>query len=311
LLYSPFMKQIIFLITLLFVALFSGCIKISQEYYTLGHNGEASLTTQNPICENNRAIVLPRQYKPVNTELDPAEFTLLNWNSYKGAKEGWVETFSKLSGDRDLVTLQEGYITDELSYSLTQNAFTWDMAAAFSQNNISAGVLTASKVAPEALCSFWDEEPILGIPKTAIITRYKFKDTPQTLLLINIHMINFTMGTESFTKQLSKVQSIITEHDGPVILAGDFNTWSERRQEILVDLTTSLTLQPISYSEDHRTRFMGEVVDHVYTRGLDVLAARAISVNASDHNPILATFTVKNAPLISKHDIRINTVTSK
>ncbi len=287
------MKRISLSLATLLIFLLTGCVSISPEHYTIGYNGDVTLANQYPVCENKTAISPPQEIYTTSTELDSSHFTLLNWNSFKGTKEGWAETFIKLSADRDLVTLQEAYINEKLSSALSVNNFTWDLAAAFSRNDHTAGVLTASKSPPEALCSFRDKEPLLTIPKTSIITSYNLSDSDASLLLVNVHMINFTMGSKGFTDQLLKISTIIETHKGPVILTGDFNTWSTKRQKIVSNIIKQLSLAPISYSIDERTRFFGEIVDHVYIRDLHVIDAQAIAIDTSDHNPILATFSVK------------------
>lgn len=287
------MKRIPLTIAILLILFFTGCVSISPEHYTIGYNGDVTLAHQYLVCENKTAISPLGKVFTTHTELNSSQFTLLNWNSFKGSKEGWAETFIRLSADRDLVTLQEAYINENLSSALSVNNFTWDLAAAFSRNDHAAGVLTASKLPPEALCSFRDKEPILSIPKTSLITRYNLSDSQASLLLVNVHMINFTMGSKGFTDQLLKISTIIETHKGPVILTGDFNTWSIKRKKIVLNIINVLSLTPVKYSIDKRTRFFGEVVDHVYTRDLHVIDAQAISMDTSDHNPILATFSVK------------------
>ena len=48
--------------------------------------------------------------------------------------------------------------------------------------------------------------------------------TDQQLLVVNVHAINFVMlhTFEAFIKQLI---SAMKNHHGPILLAGDFNTW--------------------------------------------------------------------------------------
>jgi endonuclease/exonuclease/phosphatase (EEP) superfamily protein YafD len=35
--------------------------------------------------------------------------------------------------------------------------------------------------------------------------------------------------------------------------------------------------------------FLGHQLDHIYTRGLEVVASNAMEVTSSDHNPVMAT----------------------
>jgi endonuclease/exonuclease/phosphatase (EEP) superfamily protein YafD len=80
--------------------------------------------------------------------------------------------------------------------------------------------------------------------------------------------------------------SVLNNHAGPILLSGDFNTWHWRRSETLKEMTDSLGLEMLDYDEDHRKRFLGQPLDHIYVRGLEVLEATTRQVDSSDHNPM-------------------------
>ena len=42
--------------------------------------------------------------------------------------------------------------------------------------------------------------------------------------------------------------------------------------------------------------FLGQQVDFIFVRGLEVVHAQAPQVESSDHNPVLATLRVPDAP---------------
>jgi endonuclease/exonuclease/phosphatase (EEP) superfamily protein YafD len=42
--------------------------------------------------------------------------------------------------------------------------------------------------------------------------------------------------------------------------------------------------------------FFGHQLDHILVRGLDVVDAEAIPVESSDHNPVRATFRLRERP---------------
>lgn len=281
--------------TTLLIAIFflAGCSATSTDLFTIGFNGGVSESSNVRVCENYQSQVAEKRFMVRPTqELNPMNFTLLNWNSYKGSRGGWLENFHSLSKRADFVTLQEGHITTQLQNSLFTNDFTWDLAAAFYYHNIPTGVLTASKIGPSTLCSFRNNEPILPVPKTVIATRYPVAGSDESLLLINVHMINFTTGLVEYSDQLTNIEDIIANHTGPVILAGDFNTWSEERSALLERVAARQDLAPIVYEEDNRTIFFNHPVDHIYIKGLEQLGSEVILVDTSDHNPILATFRV-------------------
>lgn len=226
--------------------------------------------------------------------LDSHEFTLLNWNVYKGFKEGWKEDFKKLATVNDILTVQEARLSDDLPYILSESHENWDISIAFRYNGKETGVLTASRIAPEFTCSFRINEPLFALPKTAIVTVYPFSDTEQSLMIVNIHAVNLTFGTGNFKKQLHMAEDVISDHPGPLILSGDFNTWNSKRTEILMEFAKRLGLIPVQFPGQNKTRIFGKSVDHVYYRELMVMKSEAIKVTSSDHNPLMVTFRLKN-----------------
>ena len=109
------------------------------------------------------------------------------------------------------------------------------------------------------------------------------------MAVVNVHALNFTLGVSDFARQIAKIESVLADHDGPVILAGDFNTWRARRFEIVQALSESLGLKELSFEEDNRVKSFGWVVDRIYLRGLIAVEAKIDIVDSSDHNPMSVT----------------------
>jgi endonuclease/exonuclease/phosphatase (EEP) superfamily protein YafD len=132
---------------------------------------------------------------------------------------------------------------------------------------------------------------LLRIPKAALITRYRIKGRDDTLAVVNVHAINFTFGTGEYGAQLEAAAEALRDHRGPIIFAGDFNTWNDERSAVVRSIAHKLSLSPVNLAVDERTRFMGEhIFDWIYSRGLELLAASAWRVTSSDHNPVIASF---------------------
>jgi endonuclease/exonuclease/phosphatase (EEP) superfamily protein YafD len=87
---------------------------------------------------------------------------------------------------------------------------------------------------------------------------------------------------------------ILQKHQGPMILSGDFNTWSEARLAIIEELSGRLGLEPADFKTDLATKIFGRVVDHVYYRGLTLEEAEVIEVTSSDHNPLWIRFRLND-----------------
>ena len=116
-----------------------------------------------------------------------------------------------------------------------------------------------------------------------------------TLLVANIHAINFTAGIRSFKNQLESVLEQFSHHDGPIICSGDFNTWRRKRLSIVDELIIQNELQPIRFTTDHRKQAFGMALDHIFVRGLRKKTASVRSVGSSDHNPMTVTLSVDSA----------------
>jgi endonuclease/exonuclease/phosphatase (EEP) superfamily protein YafD len=224
-------------------------------------------------------------------------FGLLSWNIYKARDKAWAEDFGRLSESRDLILLQEAHLTPGFMALLAKRDYRWSMVRAFDFNGAEAGVLTASKVPPTQGCLLRTAEPLLRVPKSVLITRYGVADAPADLLVANLHGVNFSLGTEPFRRQLEAVAWVLADHSGPAILAGDFNTWSRSRREILREVTRRLGLLDLPLAQDRRSRVWGQALDHVFYRGLDVVTAESLEVSSSDHNPLRVTFRFKHTAL--------------
>ena len=259
----------------------SGCVRIPDLHETAGHyNVSGDMNTEcfttNSIQPGNTPAAALQ-----NGALNSRSFTVLNWNSHKGRNAIWQE---------DLVVLQEGYLTDDLQDLLNKKQYSWDIAKAFTHNDIYTGVLTASRIKPDFLCSFRTPEPLGRLPKTVLITRYPLTGSDEFLVIANIHMVNFTINLADYRAQLEKIAEVLSQHQGPLIISGDFNSWDTARRKILANITQELGVWEVAFDTDHRKTFMGQPLDHVFYRKLVPLEALTEKVTTSDHNPMLVTF---------------------
>lgn len=224
--------------------------------------------------------------------LDPDGISVLNWNVYKGQRDNWVADFKRYSHKHDVVTMQEAHLGNDLKSMLGKEHKYWALNAAFIYQEKATGVMTASRVKPAYSCGLRTAEPFIRLPKTGLISYYPVEGMTEKLLVANIHGINFTFGVGVYKEQLEKLYSAINSHTGPVVLAGDFNTWSDERMQLVNDLAQRLSLESLDYENHNRTSFMGNALDHVFYRGLEPLELDTWQVASSDHNPIRVSFRV-------------------
>jgi len=222
--------------------------------------------------------------------LDPQHIHLLSWNIAKGRHHDWTRDLGRLAQRADIVALQEAKLEHEMHQLLDDCC--WAFAPGYQRLEQTTGVLTAARAQTVRHFRHSHREPLIRHPKAALITEYRLQHMTQTLLVGNIHAINFTAGTGHFRRQLHEVALGLKAHAGPVILCGDFNTWRGKRLEILHDLVTELSLNPVPFLHDYRRAAFGLALDHIFYRGLHLRDGEVDRVSSSDHNPISVTLSV-------------------
>lgn len=236
-------------------------------------------------------IILPNQHVVVNTPLiDQKPFSVLIWNIYKQKRAECIHILEHYVSKAKLILLQEAQTTAQLINFISKHNKIADHVPAYAFNDIYAGVMTISNTLPTALLSFKEKEPLIRVPKSALITIYPIDNSNQQLLVANIHAINFSIGVKIYRQQMYMLLNRIKEHTGPVILAGDFNAWSRQRLNLLYHLIRTIELKPVNFNIDIRKTFMGRPLDFVFYRGLQLDTAQIINTTASDHNPLLVNF---------------------
>jgi endonuclease/exonuclease/phosphatase (EEP) superfamily protein YafD len=228
----------------------------------------------------------PNAPLPGAATLDPP-IRLVSWNIHKQADAGWQEDLRAFVARSDVVLLQEAVLDDPIRRALDDEGLAFTMASSFGFAGYDIGVLTASRVRPLAACTLRIFEPLLGIPKSTVITWFALAGADQTLAVANVHAINFAPTLEGYVAQLDAIGDALASQRGPLVVAGDLNTWSAARADAVRALVRRLGLTEVALHA--RTRFLGREVDHVYVRGLAVVEASALGVTSSDHNPVFAT----------------------
>jgi endonuclease/exonuclease/phosphatase (EEP) superfamily protein YafD len=221
----------------------------------------------------------------------PSPLRLLSWNIEKSQNPGWDIDLHTIGQDRHLLLIQEASTQAQIASALPQPLYR-AFAAGYISGTQNTGVLTLSTVEPSLQCNLTTWEPWLGTPKATNITEYPIAGTDHRLLAINLHVVNFAVGMEDFAAQIAALSPLLLAHNGPLLVAGDFNTWSKARHAHVEAFMTDHKLSAVTFTPDHRTTFWNKPLDHLYVRGLRPLEARAIVVDTSDHNPLLATLEI-------------------
>lgn len=277
---------------LLFLCL-TACVS-TTPYQISSHEIDHSFTSLSLHCETSNPTSPANILTMQNEGLNSSSISLLNWNVYKGSRENWAADFEQLSQAKDIITLQEARLDEHLHQTLDALELYWALTTAFLYNKLKVGVLTAARVPPISRCSIHSKEPIIQLPKTLLVNYYPLSGSKHQLLVANIHSINFTFGTSKYQEQITALQQVIQQHNGPVIVAGDFNSWSDRRMQIITQFKNDLSLSSLPYQNHNRTQIFGKVIDHIFFRELSTTKVETPQLTSSDHNPIIVTFTLND-----------------
>lgn len=223
------------------------------------------------------------------------DYGVLSWNVFKNKKPRWAEDFQKIHPVYDLLMLQEAKVNFQTqNFEVYDLEYAWHFGESFALNKCgsSCGVLTGSQIQEAQAINKHGpiREPFLRTPKSTIFTYYPIKDMGEELLVINTHFVNFR-SSKAFEKQLNQVMEMITVHSGPLIFAGDFNTWSKKRMTFLDHHMLDAGLNMVQFTNESR-RFL--LLDHIFTRGMDIKNAHLLhDIKSSDHLPLSFWFSFR------------------
>jgi len=250
-----------------------------------------------------KRVLLPHSYAATDEPLKMGsakhaklgnEIRCLVWNIWKAKRKGWLEGFMQLSAEHDLMMLQEA-VTNAPTDPFFKNhkRVEWMMALSHRhpRSGVDTGVKTgciATSISSNRYASP-QSEPVVKTKKMLLDTRYQLSDGKQ-LAVLNMHAINF-VSNNKFTAHLEQVAAAIKQHAGPVILAGDFNTWNHFRWNHLNEVAAHAGLIEATMQRKAKPAHLNKHLDHVFYRGLKLRCIESLEhVKLSDHAPITITF---------------------
>ena len=238
----------------------------------------------------------------------PRTITLVIWNVQKGASPQFVDDLARLLEQEqpDIVFLQEartGLIQVEQMGGYFANGWSYPWPG-----GTMVGVLTLSRIPPVQVepVSTRYREFFVTAPKVSLLTEYPLPGG-KSLLTVNVHLLNFERwGDLKIRDQLADLKSLMIIHPGPIIMAGDFNTWNEKRLQLVEEIAGELKLaEVIDFPAGRTTGDMGSdffnsifgiqtelSLDRVYYRGFSIDSARVLPYESSDHKPIAVRLTL-------------------
>lgn len=224
----------------------------------------------------------------------PDIFGVLCWNVYKKNTKhlGFQPFLQRLTKEQqiDFLLFQEANFREDQHFILPD--FSFDAAANLEIRGEFYGVLSASKVESKNAQAYLSEgrESLFGPHKSLLLSTYHFEDG-STLLILNIHAINFREN-KHYYREIERFLELIKDHDGPMIIAGDFNSWNKRRLQKLHEVRKALELNIVPFQQIDKVKsFMGNHLDFIFYRGVELVNFSVHKYHrVSDHHPLFAEF---------------------
>lgn len=223
----------------------------------------------------------------------PNRFTLLCWNLQKlNCSQYQNHTIEQLLNidEVHILSLQEASIS---THQLLFFGHPFVMAPNIETRKRIHGVLTASAYKLSSNYQFLTKNRELGFAthKPAVITQHPLSNS-QVLTHVNIHAINFVPHF-IFRKEMNLIWHKVKSFNGPMIVSGDFNTWNRARLNSLLQATKQLNLTMVEFPDNKPIKTLNrKPLDHIFYRGLTLIQAQAMAVPISDHNPLIAEFSI-------------------
>lgn len=249
----------------------------------------------NTVIPNANDSLIVHSNEVNKNTLDPDSIKILVWNILKSKKETFAQDFERLQSDKDLIMVQEYFqpTFDLPRYVLREFETTIGTSFRFmgrSDFQEITGVATMARVKSpwRFILKTTSKEPVIQTPKVTLFNQYDLRDTHLKLLAVNIHAINF-VNFKHFKEQIDEVLMNLADHNGPIIFAGDFNTWNKKRTVYLKKASAKIGLHEVELSISKRKKWFGHPLDHIFIRGLEVISKAVHNdIESSDHKPMEA-----------------------
>lgn len=232
--------------------------------------------------------------KPLVAEL-PKVIDVAIWNVWKGSGgKLFLDEYHRLIKGRHVLMLQEVLLTLKALGNFAPGGFSASHGATYRRRDgLRDGVMTVaiaapSDVAQRILCG--SPEPFLKTTKATLITMFQVEGMRSRLCVVNTHA-KLVRRPSTAVREIERVLSKIADHKGPILFAGDFNTFSKTYIQEVDRIMATIGLERVALEADPRTATTA--LDQIYVREMKVIRARVeTSYLHSDHFPITATLEI-------------------
>lgn len=255
-------------------------------------------TPKNPVQRYFETVPLSEAHVTLGNapegKLPQTSLDILVWNVKKGANKPFEEEFRKFGDEKEILLIQEAYTAPYFTGTIGEFAhYEWDLGLSFRYrmyNNEATGNMIGATVKPTwvKVEHTLDLEPVTKTPKSTVYAKFEVDGLETQVLVVSMHGINFN-GFHAYIDHLEQVGKVIEAHDGPVILAGDFNTRTDEREAEMREFAKRHKLNEVSFkNSDIRMRSYGtkHFLDYAFLKGLKVNDAEVHASPGSDHQPM-------------------------
>lgn len=222
------------------------------------------------------------------TEL-PLETRVVVWNTFKGSGgKQFRHDFQAMCADSHLLLCQEVLFSinrfNDICYPLYESvhACSYLRSDGFRDGVMTAGRAKVSDLPVRVLSK--GREPLFNTPKASLITKYKIEGTEKHLVVVNVHSPLLRTPKQAEI-EMNHLASHIRNYEGPLLVAGDFNTFSKGYLNVVDRTLEPLGLSRIHLVDDHRGVL--DSLDQAYTRGVEIIRAVVDPyIFSSDHFPL-------------------------
>ncbi len=224
-------------------------------------------------------------------QFEKTRIRLAVWNLCKGAGGRLFEHDYRMVCYRsDLILTQEALLSEKGLATFCEPGFEAIHAASYKRRDgIRDGVMTVARVSStpatqRIVCKY--PEPVFKTPKVALVTFYRMQGREKSLMVINIHA-TLIRRVKSALEEIEHLLASLPAHDGPMILAGDFNTFTPGYLSAISNSLESIGLEYVPIPNDPRPTT--GALDQVFVRGLSVERIYVdTAITNSDHFPLFA-----------------------
>lgn len=246
------------------------------------------LAKANPsaLCNSNDSLMrFSSSIVPTETKI----IEVLTWNVLKFKRENSFSDFANLTAKSDIAFIQESVHSADLQNKTAQSvSMDWTFFKSFCREYGATGVQTGTRYAQldtDALLAP-AVEPVVNTPK---VTGFSVVEiSGRKVLLINVHGLNANKGLD-FEKHMDQIVDEAAKFEGPIIWAGDFNTWSPARLTYLKNKAQSIGMMLLVPEADSRKLKL----DHILVRGFKAKSVKVLDTYvSSDHWPVTAELEI-------------------